>query len=88
MKYFLGIEVARGPQRLFLSQRKYTLEIIDECGLLGTKPVDFLMEQNHRLAQATGNHLVDSNRHRRLIKRLICLTITRPNLTYAIRILS
>ena len=44
LKYSLGIEVAKGPQGLFLSQRKYTLKIIDECDLIGAKPVDFPME--------------------------------------------
>jgi len=88
LKYFLGIEVAIGPQGLFLSQRKYALEITDECGLLGTKPVDFPMEQNHRLTQATGKLLKDVNRYQRLIGRLIYLTITRPDLTYVVHILS
>jgi len=54
LKYFLGIEVARGPQGLFLYQRKYALEIIEKCGLLGAKPVEFPMETNHKLALATG----------------------------------
>jgi len=59
LKYFLGIDVARSPQGLFLSQRKYTLEIIEECGLLGAKPADFPMETNHKLGLATGNMLDD-----------------------------
>jgi len=70
LKYFLGIEVARGTQGLFLSQRKYTLEIADECDLLGSKPVDFPVEENHKLALATGYYLNDP---RRLIGRLIYL---------------
>jgi len=47
-KYFLGMEVALGSQVLFLCQRKYALEIIHECGLLGTKPAEFPSEENHK----------------------------------------
>ena len=88
LKYFLGIEVARTPRGLFLCQRKYALEIIDECGLLGSKPVEFPMETNHKLALADGPLLTDPTRYRRLIGRLIYLTITRPELCYAVHVLS
>ena len=59
LKYFLGIEVARGPKGMFLCQQKYALEIIDECGLLGSKPVEFPIETNHKLALAQGKLLHD-----------------------------
>ena len=49
LKYFLGIEVARSSAGLFLCQRKYTLDIVSEVGLLGAKPCGFPIEQNHRL---------------------------------------
>jgi len=88
LKYFLGIEVARGPKGLFLSQRKYALEIVDQCGLLGSKPSEFPMEVNHKLALATGPHLVDVGRYHRLVGRLIYLTITHPDLCYAVHILA
>ena len=78
LKYFLGIEVARGPEGMFLCQRKCTLEIIDECGLLGAKAVDFPIEENHELAMATGPLLHSATWYRRLRGRLIYLTITWP----------
>jgi Reverse transcriptase (RNA-dependent DNA polymerase) len=41
LKYFLGIEIARSPIGLFLCQHKYTLDIMAECGLLGTNQQGF-----------------------------------------------
>jgi len=64
------------------------LEIVAECGLLGARPVEFPMEENHKLALATGQLLDSPDQFRRLIGRLIYLTITRPDLSYAVHILS
>lgn len=88
VKYFLGIEVARSADGLFLCQRKYTLDIISETDLLGAKLVSCPMEPNHSLARATGDLHADSESYRRLVGRLIYLSFTRPNLAYAVHILS
>jgi len=37
-----------------LRQRKYALDIINECGLLEAKPVAFPIEENHQLTKASG----------------------------------
>ena len=54
LKYFLGLEIARGPEGIFVSQRKYALDIIAECGLLGAKPSPVPTELNHKLALVKG----------------------------------
>jgi len=77
LKYFLGID--RGPKGCFLSQCKYAFEIVDECGLLGAKPTNFPMEENHKQALASGSQLNGAGRYQRLMGRMIYLTITRSN---------
>ncbi|PKI43427.1 hypothetical protein CRG98_036184 [Punica granatum] len=88
LKYFLGIEVTRTNLGLFLCQRKYALDILTECGMLGSRPSYTPMEQNHGLTATLGSWLEDASRYRRLIGRLIYLTITRPNLSYSVHALA
>ena len=49
LKYFLGIEVTRSKQGIFLSQRKYVLDLLSEVGLLDCKPAETPIVQNHKL---------------------------------------
>ncbi|XP_074271153.1 uncharacterized protein LOC141595079 [Silene latifolia] len=88
LKFFLGIEVAHGESGLFLCQRKYALEIIKEAKLEGAKPVQTPIIQNHELALSTSALLKDPVMYRRLVGRLVYLTITRPDLLYAVHTLS
>ncbi|KAL2940785.1 Retrovirus-related Pol polyprotein from transposon TNT 1-94 [Bienertia sinuspersici] len=88
LKYFLGIECARSTNGMFLSQRKYTLDILRDAGLLGSKPVDTPLPQNHGLAADSGPLYACPEQYRRIVGRLIYLTITRPDISYAVHILS
>lgn len=87
-KYFLGIKLARSPTGIYLCQQKYVLDILKDTGLLAAKPVTFPIEQNHRLALDKSDYMREVPAYKRLVGRLIYLSNTRPDLSYAIHILS
>jgi len=71
-----------------MSRRKYVLDILDDTCLTGAKPEKFPMEQNLKLTFTDGDLLHDTTQYRRLVGRLIYLTVTRPDIVYPIRTLS
>ncbi|GAA0152828.1 transmembrane signal receptor [Lithospermum erythrorhizon] len=71
LKYFLGVEVARNQEEIFLSKRKYVLDIIFETGLLGAKSVGFPMEQNQRLAGSTSPLMQDCERYLHVLSQFL-----------------
>lgn len=71
-----------------LCQRKYALDILEETCLTACKPADTPLPQNHKLALATGPLYADPAQYRHIIGCLIYLTITRPDISYHVHILS
>ncbi|KAL6220548.1 hypothetical protein ACLB2K_008304 [Fragaria x ananassa] len=88
LKYFLGIEVARGSKGIYPCQRKYILDLLTETSMLDCTPIDTPIEQNHRLAEYPDQVPTDKPRYQRLVGRLIYLAHTRPDVAYTVSVVS
>uniref|UniRef100_A0A2N9GPH9 Reverse transcriptase Ty1/copia-type domain-containing protein n=1 Tax=Fagus sylvatica TaxID=28930 RepID=A0A2N9GPH9_FAGSY len=67
-----------------LQRHKYALDVLSDSGMLGSKPVVTPMEQNLKLSQSDGDALSDPSQYRRLVGRLLYLTVTRLDISYSI----
>ncbi|RVW25264.1 Retrovirus-related Pol polyprotein from transposon RE2 [Vitis vinifera] len=88
LKYFLRIEIAQSSSGVVLSQRKYALDILEETGMLDCKPVDTPMDSNVKLIPGQGEPLGDPRRYWRLVGKLNYLTITCPDISFPISVVS
>ncbi|XP_062075067.1 uncharacterized mitochondrial protein AtMg00810-like [Humulus lupulus] len=88
LKYFLGFEIARSERGLFISQRQYTINLLEDTGYLGSKPAKTPMDPKLKLDNIQGEPLADPSQYRRLIGRLLYLTLSRPDITYSVHTLS
>lgn len=71
-----------------LCQRKYTLDLLNDVGFLGCKLVGSPMLTTTNEFYSDSPALADVTSNRRLVGKLLYLTITRLDLTYATHQLS
>ncbi|XP_022899321.1 uncharacterized protein LOC111412620 [Olea europaea var. sylvestris] len=88
LKYFLRLEIARSKKGIFLSQRQYTLQLLEDTGFLASKPAALPMDPKLKLSSYEGDLIVDASMYRKLTGRLLYLTISRPDITFAVHKLS
>ncbi|RDY07758.1 putative mitochondrial protein, partial [Mucuna pruriens] len=80
LKYFLGIEVTYSKQGIFISQRKYVLDLLTKTGKLGCKTSGVPIKQNHRIG-CEGSPTIE-----KLVGKLIYLSHTRPDIAYVVSV--
>nr|XP_020147087.1 uncharacterized mitochondrial protein AtMg00810-like [Aegilops tauschii subsp. strangulata] len=85
LHYFLGVEVARRPDGFFLHQQKYAHELLDRAGMLNCKPTATPVGTKAKLSASDGSPASDAAFYRSIVGALQYLTLTRPEIQYAIQ---
>ena len=86
LKYFLGMEFARSREGIFVNQKKYVIDLLNETGMLGCKPVETPIEPNVKLQPAEAENVKNKEHYQRLVGRLIYQSHTRPNISFSVSI--
>lgn len=81
LSFFLGVEVGRCKEGLFLSQHMYIVDLLRRHCMNGAKPLQ--MPCNPKPAATTSTH-VDPKEYRSAIGGLQYLSLTRPDICFAV----
>jgi hypothetical protein len=80
MKFFLGFQIKQLEDETFLSQMKYTHDILKKFGIDKAKPIKTLMGTNGHIDLDMGNKSVDQKVYRSIIGSLLYLCASRPDI--------
>jgi len=86
--YYLGIEVTQHLKSIFISQKKYIGDLLNWFGMTVCNPLTTPMEQNLKLTSIEGKEFEDATKYKQLVGSLNYLTTTKPDISFAIGILS
>ncbi|XP_050160426.1 uncharacterized mitochondrial protein AtMg00810-like [Malus sylvestris] len=87
LKYFLGIEMAHSHKGFFLNQRKYVMDLLHEAKMTDCKPARTPLDSNLKL-KTQGDPIPNLSYYQRMVGKLIYLTITRPDISYVVSLVS
>ncbi|XP_057965389.1 uncharacterized mitochondrial protein AtMg00810-like [Malania oleifera] len=88
LSYFLGLEVSPTSDGNYLTQAKYSSNLLTRASLTNCKITDSSLGPNIKLHPTDGELLPDATHYRQLVGSLIYLTITRPYIAYAVHLVS
>jgi hypothetical protein len=88
MHYYLGLEVWQMHGEVFLGQGKYVIKILQKFGKMDCKSMATPMVTYLRKLRDSDFDPVDSSLYRELIGSLMYLVNTRPDICFAVNMLS
>ena len=88
LSYYLGIEVKQGDGGITLSQSSYAVRILERAGMKNCNPCDTPMECRLKLCKEKEGEAVDPTACRSIIGSLRYIVNTRPDLAYAVGVVS
>ncbi|PKI78999.1 hypothetical protein CRG98_000640 [Punica granatum] len=88
MRYFLGIEVQQGEDGVFISQERYTKEILKKFSMEDCLPVDTPVECDIRLTKEGEGKPMSPTYYKSLVGCLRYLTCTRPDILFEVGLVS
>ncbi|XP_028103205.1 uncharacterized protein LOC114302390 [Camellia sinensis] len=88
LSYFLGLEISQDSSGYFLTQAKYTSDLLARARLSDCKTVTTPVDPQNRLTPLDDPLLSDATLYRQLVGSLVYLTVTRADIAYAVHIVS
>ncbi|KAK2973611.1 hypothetical protein RJ640_027521 [Escallonia rubra] len=87
LNHFLIMEIARSKKGIAMSQRKYVLDLLKETSMSGCHPAETPIDLNQKHGDNKGDP-VNTSRYQKLVWKLIYLSHTRPDIAFAVSIVS
>ncbi|GKD55997.1 ribonuclease H-like domain-containing protein [Tanacetum coccineum] len=84
LNYFLGISVTRDSTGMFLSQRKYAMELLERAHMANCNSTRTPVDTESKLG-SDGEPVSDPTLYRSLAGGLQYLTFTRPDISYVVQ---
>lgn len=84
MYYFIRLEVFQGDGEIFVSQGKYTNEILHRFHMEISKPMDTPLANNWRKEDSTSGEEVEATIYQKLVGSLMYIMSTIPNMCYEV----
>jgi hypothetical protein len=84
LTYFLGFQVKQLKDGIFISQTKYTQDLLKKFGMKEVKPIKMSMGTNRHLDLDAGGKFVDQKVYRSMIGSLLYLRVSRPDIMLSI----